>query len=102
MKKQNLLVLGSTGSIGQSTLDVAARHPERIEVFALSAHTQVDLLWAQCLQHRPRYAVMVSEPHARLLAEKIQAQGLRTPELGDGSENFGGLGHHDEQGPRSH
>ena len=81
MKKQNLLVLGSTGSIGQSTLDVAARHPERIEVFALSAHTQVDLLWAQCLQHRPRYAVMVSEPHARLLAEKIQAQGLRTQVL---------------------
>ena len=81
MKKQNLLVLGSTGSIGQNTLDVAARHPERIEVFALSAHTQVDLLWAQCLQHRPRYAVMVSEPHARLLAEKIQAQGLRTQVL---------------------
>ena len=78
MKKQRLTVLGSTGSIGTSTLDVVARHPERFEVFALSAATQVDLLLAQCAQFRPRYAVMVSAPHAGALAEKLQANGLPT------------------------
>ena len=78
MKKQRLTVLGSTGSIGTSTLDVVARHPERFEVFALSAATQVDLLLAQCAQFRPRYAVMASAPHAAALAEKLQANGLPT------------------------
>ena len=78
MKKQRLTVLGSTGSIGTSTLDVVARHPERFEVFALSAATQVDLLLTQCAQFRPRYAVMASAPHAGALAEKLQANGLPT------------------------
>ena len=75
-KKQRITILGSTGSIGVSTLDVIARHPDRFEVFALSAATQVDLMLAQCTQFKPRYAVMVNEPHARLLAEKIKANGL--------------------------
>ena len=78
MKKQRLTVLGSTGSIGTSTLDVVARHPERFEVFALSAATQVDLLLAQCAQFRPRYAVMASDPHATALAEKLKANSLPT------------------------
>ena len=78
MKKQRLTVLGSTGSIGTSTLDVVARHPERFEVFALSAATQVDLLLAQCAQFRPRYAVMASAPHATALAEKLKANSLPT------------------------
>ena len=78
MKKQRLTVLGSTGSIGTSTLDVVARHPERFEVFALSAATQVDLLLAQCAQFRPRYAVMASAPHAAALADKLNANGLPT------------------------
>ena len=78
MKKQRLTVLGSTGSIGTSTLDVVARHPERFEVFALSAATQVDLLLAQCALFRPRYAVMASAPHAGALAEKLQANDLPT------------------------
>ncbi|PTT37890.1 1-deoxy-D-xylulose-5-phosphate reductoisomerase [Acidovorax sp. HMWF018] len=78
MKKQRLTVLGSTGSIGTSTLDVVVRHPERFEVFALSAATQVDLLLAQCAQFRPRYAVMASAPHAAALAEKLQANSLPT------------------------
>lgn len=78
MKKQRLTVLGSTGSIGTSTLDVVARHPERFEVFALSAATQVDLLLAQCAQFRPRYAVMASAPHAAALADKLQVNGLPT------------------------
>jgi 1-deoxy-D-xylulose-5-phosphate reductoisomerase len=80
-QKQRITILGSTGSIGVSTLDVIARHPDRFEVFALSAATQVDLLLAQCAQFKPQYAVMVSEPHARLLAEKIKSNGLFTQVL---------------------
>ena len=78
MMKQRLTVLGSTGSIGTSTLDVVARHPDRFEVFALSAATQVDLILSQCAQFKPRFAVMASGPHARQLAEKIAANGLPT------------------------
>ena len=77
-EKQRITVLGSTGSIGVSTLEVIARHPDRFEVFALSAATQVNLMLAQCAQFKPRYAVMVSAPHARLLAEKIKSNGLFT------------------------
>lgn len=79
--RQRVTVLGSTGSIGKNTLDVIARHPERFEVFALSASTQTDLLLTQCAQFRPRYAVMASAPHARDLAEKIQSNGLPTQVL---------------------
>lgn len=76
MKKQRLAVLGSTGSIGASTLDVAARHSDRIEVVALTAATQVDKLLAQCERFRPRVAAMASAPHAAQLAEKIRQKGL--------------------------
>ncbi|MGD9774128.1 1-deoxy-D-xylulose-5-phosphate reductoisomerase [Diaphorobacter sp.] len=79
--KQRLTILGSTGSIGTNTLDVVARHPDRYEVFALSAATQVDLMLAQCAQFRPHYAVMASAPHAELLAEKIKQNSLPTQVL---------------------
>ena len=74
--KQRVTVLGSTGSIGVSTLDVIERHPERFEVFALSAATQVDVMLAQCARFKPVFAVMASEPHARLLAEKLKLNQL--------------------------
>ncbi|KIQ34419.1 1-deoxy-D-xylulose 5-phosphate reductoisomerase [Variovorax paradoxus] len=76
--KQRVTVLGSTGSVGVSTLDVIARHPERFEVFALSAATKVDEMLAQCAQFSPRFAVMASAPHAELLAEKLEQSGLKT------------------------
>lgn len=79
--RQRLTVLGSTGSIGKNTLDVAARHPERFEVYALSASTQVELLLAQCAQFKPRYAVMASPAHAALLRQRIAAEGLATEVL---------------------
>ena len=81
MMKQRLTVLGSTGSIGTSTLDVVARHLDRFEVFALSAATQVDLMLSQCAQFRPRFAVMASAPHAALLAEKLESNSLPTQVL---------------------
>jgi len=76
--KQRVAVLGSTGSIGANTLDVIARHPDRFEVFALSASTQVDLMLAQCARFRPRFAVMAQEAAGRALAERIEAERLPT------------------------
>ena len=54
--KQRITVLGSTGSVGVNTLDVVARHPDRFEVFALSAARQVDVMLAQCLRFEPEFA----------------------------------------------
>ena len=81
MKRQRITVLGSTGSVGVSTLDVIARHPERFEVFALSASTKVEELLAQCQRFAPKFAVMASAPHARLLVDKLRHSGLRTEVL---------------------
>jgi 1-deoxy-D-xylulose-5-phosphate reductoisomerase len=76
--KQRIAVLGSTGSVGANTLDVIARHPDRFEVFALSASTQVDLMLQQCLQFRPALAVMAQESAGRALAARIESSGLPT------------------------
>jgi 1-deoxy-D-xylulose-5-phosphate reductoisomerase len=76
--KQRVAVLGSTGSIGANTLDVIARHPDRFEVFALSAASQVDLMLAQCARFRPAFAVMAQEDAGRMLAERIEAERLPT------------------------
>jgi 1-deoxy-D-xylulose-5-phosphate reductoisomerase len=80
-KKQSVTVLGSTGSVGVNTLDVIAAHPERFEVFALSAAKQTDLMLAQCARFKPKYAVMASQPHAQDLAEKLKSNGLVTQVL---------------------
>ncbi len=75
---QSVSILGSTGSIGKSTLDVIARHPQVFRVFALSAATQVDALLAQIVAHKPVFAVMASAPHAALLAGQVRDLGLST------------------------
>ncbi|MDO9404643.1 MAG: 1-deoxy-D-xylulose-5-phosphate reductoisomerase [Polaromonas sp.] len=75
-QKQRVTVLGSTGSVGANTLDVMARHPDRFEVFALSASTRVDLMLDQCVRFRPRYAVMASPAHGRELASQVEREGL--------------------------
>ncbi|MEP5566187.1 MAG: 1-deoxy-D-xylulose-5-phosphate reductoisomerase, partial [Halioglobus sp.] len=67
-------VLGSTGSIGVSTLDVIARHPAEFSVYALAANRSVDAMLAQCLQHQPQFAVMMDESSAHLLEEKLPAE----------------------------
>ena len=80
-RKQRVTVLGSTGSVGVNTLDVVAAHPERFEVFALSAATRVDLMLAQCARFQPRYAVMASKPHALDLADKLKSNSIATQVL---------------------
>jgi len=71
---QWVTVLGATGSIGVSTLDVIARHPDRYRVFALAANRSVAGLLAQCLIHRPRYAVMADADAAEQLSAQIPAE----------------------------
>lgn len=78
---QKITILGSTGSIGVNTLDVLSLHPDRFEVFALSAAIQVDLMLAQCRRFKPVFAVMASAPHGQLLAEKIRDHQLPTQVL---------------------
>lgn len=75
-KTQSLTILGSTGSIGKSTLNVLERHPERFHVYALTAHSQVELMLKQCMQFKPEVVVMVDEDAGRLLAEKLKFEGL--------------------------
>ncbi len=80
MKK--ITILGSTGSIGVSTLDVIARHPDRFEVFALSAHSRVEELAQQCKKFQPRYAVLPDQADAALqLKKRLRELGAKTEVL---------------------
>jgi 1-deoxy-D-xylulose-5-phosphate reductoisomerase len=67
-ERVNLAILGATGSIGSSTLDVVARHRGRYRVFALTAHRSADALLALCRTHRPSYAVLSGMPRDATLA----------------------------------
>ena len=81
MTQQVLTILGSTGSIGESTLDVVSRHPEKFRVFALAGHRQVDKLAAQCKQFCPEYAVVGDAGHAAELEKKLKQEGISTQVL---------------------
>ena len=81
MTQQVLTILGSTGSIGESTLDVVSRHPEKFRVFALAGHRQVDKLAAQCKQFRPEYAVVGDAGHAAELEKKLKQKDINTQVL---------------------
>jgi 1-deoxy-D-xylulose-5-phosphate reductoisomerase len=76
--KKRLTLLGSTGSIGDSTLDVVARHPERFSVFALTAHRNGDKLVEQCLRFRPELAVVGDAETAARVSAQLQKAGCKT------------------------
>lgn len=78
---RNITLLGSTGSIGESTLDLVRRHPDRYHVFALCAHQQWQKLLDQCHEFQPRYAVLVDPSSAAQLAQKLKSTGLKTEVL---------------------
>ncbi|HQV13725.1 MAG TPA: 1-deoxy-D-xylulose-5-phosphate reductoisomerase, partial [Denitromonas sp.] len=78
---QSLTVLGATGSIGVSTLDVVARHPDRYRIFALSGKTQLARLAEQCAQFSPRYAVVDDAAAATRLQGLIAERGASTEVL---------------------
>lgn len=76
--RHGVAVLGSTGSVGVSTLDVLARHPDRFTVTALSANSQVDRLYEQCTRFRPRLAAMLDPLAARELKRRLRASAIPT------------------------
>ena len=81
MSFKTITVLGSTGSIGVSTLDVIRRHPEQYQVFALTAHSRMEELFQQVQQFNPRYAVMGDEQQAQTLRNRLQRVGSDTEVL---------------------
>ena len=72
MTPRRIVLLGSTGSIGRSTLDVVKRHPGRFEVIALAAYSNAELLVEQYQQFRPEYVCLVDSNRSRLLAERLK------------------------------
>jgi len=81
VKSVSLTVLGSTGSIGKSTLDVVARHPEKYRIIALTAYRQDELLFEQCVQFDPDYAVLLDEAAANRLKQRVEAARLKVQVL---------------------
>ncbi|QDR30851.1 1-deoxy-D-xylulose-5-phosphate reductoisomerase, partial [Pseudomonas aeruginosa] len=77
-RPQRISVLGATGSIGLSTLDVVQRHPDRYEAFALTGFSRLAELEALCLRHRPVYAVVPEQAAAIALQGSLAAAGVRT------------------------
>ena len=74
-------ILGSTGSIGKSTLDVLSRHGDQYEVRALTANTDVEAMAEQCQQWCPKFAVMCDESAAQQLEDALRKQGSNTQVL---------------------
>ena len=81
MSQQGITVLGSTGSIGRSTLDVVARHPDRYRVVALTAHRQIERLAEQCQQFSPHYAVVTDSGRAEALEQLLRQKSPETKVL---------------------
>ncbi|MBC8210169.1 MAG: hypothetical protein H8E21_03815, partial [Gammaproteobacteria bacterium] len=89
---RSITILGATGSIGQSTLDVLARHPEHFHLYAVSANTQVEKMEKICRQYRPKVAVMSDRASATRLRQVLKDE--------KGNESLGGeeRGHHNARG----
>ncbi|MDO5069279.1 1-deoxy-D-xylulose-5-phosphate reductoisomerase [Neisseria sp. Dent CA1/247] len=81
MTQHVLTILGSTGSIGESTLDVVSRHPEKFRIFALAGHKQVHKLAAQCERFKPQFAVVADAEHAAALEQLLESAECNTEVL---------------------
>ncbi len=84
MAVSGLVVLGATGTIGLSTLDVAARHPDRFRVLALTARADVEGMVRLCRRHRPQQAVMADPGAAARLRERLAGEGVPEVEVRGG------------------
>ena len=90
---KNITILGSTGSIGVSTLDVIARHPDRFRVFALSAASRVEELAQQCRQYLPQYAAVPDARNAEVLRKRLSALNVET-EVASGGDALSMIASH--------
>ncbi|MFT5452811.1 MAG: 1-deoxy-D-xylulose-5-phosphate reductoisomerase, partial [Enterobacterales bacterium] len=89
--QQNISILGSTGSIGESTLSVIDANRERFNVIALTANVNREKLYQQCLQYQPRYAVMKDANEALLLAKQLQNRNIEVLAGDEGLETVAAL-----------
>jgi 1-deoxy-D-xylulose-5-phosphate reductoisomerase len=94
-RPQRVSVLGATGSVGASTLDVISRHLDRYEIFALSGHSRLEELYRLCLLHRPQFAVVANMADRTTLQERLVESGLSTEVL-FGSEGLDFIASHDD------
>ncbi|PSJ17550.1 1-deoxy-D-xylulose-5-phosphate reductoisomerase [Nitrosomonas supralitoralis] len=78
---RKITILGSTGSIGESTLDVIARHPDRFQTFAITANKNVEKILSQCQRFQPRFAVMLDQESSEQLASAIKTTNIKTEVL---------------------
>ena len=85
---KGLCILGATGSIGVSTLDVAARHPHLYKIVALTANSNIAVLFEQCLAHRPQYAVVVNANKANEFKAKIANSPIADINVLSGAERW--------------
>jgi 1-deoxy-D-xylulose-5-phosphate reductoisomerase len=86
VSKRQLCILGSTGSIGCSTLEVVRLHPDKFEIVSLAAYSSVDVIFKQCLEFTPQQVVLVSSAHASLLIEKLEACDIRNISVLSGTQ----------------
>ena len=93
--RQNVTILGATGTIGLHTLDVISQHAERFSVFALTANTNVESMFLLCERYAPRYAVMLRENAAEVLKTQLKAINSPTVVL-EGEESLSLVASHDE------
>ncbi len=75
---KGVAILGSTGTVGEATLDVVARHPDRFRIVALAAHSNHDALYAQVARHRPEVAALAERAAAAKLASRLASEGIAT------------------------
>lgn len=92
---KSVSILGSTGSIGCSTLEVIRLHPQQYQVFALTAHQNIELLFHQCIEFNPRFAVVGDEQSATVLRQKLQQQNPKIEVLA-GPQALAEIGAHPE------
>lgn len=92
---EKITILGATGSIGVSTLDVLARHPERYSVYALTTNSRVEKLAEQCRQFRPEIAVVRDAESAKYLSDTLKQEGIKT-DVQYGSEALSDVARADE------
>lgn len=85
---QDITILGATGSIGVSTLDVIELHPDRYRVFALSANRRIDILLPQIIKHQPRYAVVRDEQAAAQLSFELKRCGIESTQVLSGESGL--------------
>ena len=91
---QSLCILGSTGSVGQSTLDVVSLHPEHFSIYGLTANHNVPKMLQQCQQFNPQVVVMADGQSAKTLSNELSSVGLHAIDVYAGNQAISEVASH--------